>query len=77
MKSSTFNKYGLYVEYTRHRDGPEHQFVVCHRGQSSICTTKEQVLRRLKLGLGTTTKEEMTSWLDTINLEPKTEPSTK
>ena len=67
MKRQVFQKGDTFIEYSRQRTGPPHQFVLCNLGKSWFCTGPKRVVKELKLSKGTPTREAVEEWLAGLN----------
>lgn len=70
MKRHVFQKGDTFIEYSRQRTGPLHQFVLCNLGKAWFCTDPKRVVKELKLSKGTPTREAVEEWLAGLKTGP-------
>ena len=59
----------LRVEYVKQREGPIHCFIVYYRGSCWSSSEWKPVLKALKLGRGTKTRDALLEWYDALGLD--------
>ena len=67
MKTDTFKSNGLIVERRETREGPSPYFVVYYKNVSRITTDVKSIKKRLKLGRGTNTMQQLDEWLESFS----------
>ena len=59
----------LRVEYVKQREGPIHCFIVYYKGSCWSSSEWKPVLKALKLGKGTKTRDALLEWYDALGLD--------
>jgi hypothetical protein len=59
----------LRVEYVKQREGPIHCFIVYYKGSCWSSSAWKPVLKALKLGRGTATRDALLEWYDGLGLD--------
>jgi len=65
MKSEKFpgNSGSLYIERTFHREGVPVVYVVCYKGSAQLHIEPKSILKRLKFGRGTPSRQALEEFL--------------
>ena len=71
MKRQTFERGSIYIERCVTREGPSPYFIVHWKSTSRAYTDPKAVIRMLRLGRGTQTRNDLMEWFDSF--EPKEE----
>lgn len=78
MKRLVFNPDdSLRVEYVQQREGPIHCFIVYYKGSCWSSSEWKPVLKALKLGRGTATRDALLEWYDALALDQEEEAPSK
>lgn len=63
MKADTFQMGGLWVQRSRHREGPPLVFTCCYKGSSWSVTDPKSLLKCLRISTKTPTGDALREWL--------------
>jgi hypothetical protein len=75
MKSERFTAGQLFIERTKHREGPPVVYTVLKGKTAMLFTEPKNVLRFIKWPKGTPTGDALREWLELFEQEPKNDPT--